>query len=125
MASKGQGHYYRIQGKTFILEYDNTQNNANHVHAVWRDFHGDFVRDLLRDHTTPSTPLTHKNAPQAFTCPEQVAPIPAKNTPPSASTGGWASCPRQRKATTFEQLLRNISGFHGPTAPANPTPRSP
>lgn len=47
---KGQGHYYRIQGKTFILEYDNTQNNANHVHAVWRDFHGDFGRDLLRDH---------------------------------------------------------------------------
>ncbi len=47
---KGQGHYYRIQGKTFIVEYDNTQNNANHVHAVWRDFHGDFGRDLLKEH---------------------------------------------------------------------------
>jgi hypothetical protein len=47
---KGQGHYYRIQGRTFILEYDNTQNNANHVHAVWRDFHGDFGRDLLKEH---------------------------------------------------------------------------
>ena len=47
---KGQGHYYRIQGKTFIVEYDNTQNNANHVHTVWRDFHGDFGRDLLQDH---------------------------------------------------------------------------
>lgn len=47
---KGQGHYYRLQGKTFIVEYDNTQNNANHVHAAWRDFHGDFGRDLLKEH---------------------------------------------------------------------------
>lgn len=47
---KGQGHYYRVQGKTFIVEYDNTQNNANHVHAAWRDFHGDFGRDLLKEH---------------------------------------------------------------------------
>ncbi len=46
----GQGHYYRVQGKTFLLEYDNTQNNANHVHAVWRDFDGDFGRDLLGEH---------------------------------------------------------------------------
>ena len=47
---KGQGHYYRIQGPTFLIEYDNTQNNANHVHAAWRDFHGDFGRDLLKEH---------------------------------------------------------------------------
>ena len=47
---KGQGHYYRLQGKTFIVEYDNTQNNANHVHEAWRDFHGDFGRDLLKEH---------------------------------------------------------------------------
>lgn len=46
----GQGHYYRIQGKTFIIEYDNIQNNANHIHTVWRDFHGDFGRDLLQEH---------------------------------------------------------------------------
>lgn len=46
----GQGHYYRIQGPTFILEFDNTQNNANHIHTVWRDFHGDFGADLLRRH---------------------------------------------------------------------------
>ena len=32
----GQGHYYRVQGPTFILEFDNTQNDANHVHCVWR-----------------------------------------------------------------------------------------
>jgi hypothetical protein len=47
---KGQGHYYRIQGPTFLVEYDNTQNEANHVHTVWRDFDGDFGLDLLEDH---------------------------------------------------------------------------
>jgi hypothetical protein len=46
----GAGHYYRIQGKTFLIEFDNTQNNANHVHSVWRDFDGDFGEDLLADH---------------------------------------------------------------------------
>jgi hypothetical protein len=46
----GQGHYYRIQGASFVVEYDNTQNGANHVHTVWRDFHGDFGRDLLKEH---------------------------------------------------------------------------
>jgi hypothetical protein len=47
---KGQGHYYRVQGPTFLLEYDNTQNNANHVHAVWRDFENDYGLDLLKKH---------------------------------------------------------------------------
>jgi hypothetical protein len=46
----GEAHYYRIQGPSFLVEYDNTQNNANHVHTVWRDFDGDFGRDLLREH---------------------------------------------------------------------------
>jgi hypothetical protein len=46
----GQPHYYRVQGPTFLLEYDNIQNGANHPHAVWRDFDGDFGRDLLREH---------------------------------------------------------------------------
>ena len=47
---KGKKHYYRIQGPTFLVEYDNTQNNGNHIHSVWRDFNGDFGRDLLREH---------------------------------------------------------------------------
>ena len=47
---KGQGHYYRVQGPTFLLEYDNTQNNNNHIHCVWRDFENDFGEDLLRRH---------------------------------------------------------------------------
>ena len=46
----GKAHYYRVQGPTFLLEYDNVQNGANHPHAVWRDFDGDFGRDLLREH---------------------------------------------------------------------------
>ena len=40
----GQPHYYRIQGDGFVIEYDNTQNDANHIHTVWRDFQGDFGR---------------------------------------------------------------------------------
>jgi hypothetical protein len=46
----GQKHYYRLQGPTFLVEYDNTQNDANHIHSVWREFDGDFGRDLLREH---------------------------------------------------------------------------
>ena len=47
---RGEPHYYRIQGPTFLMEYDNTQNDANHVHAVWRDFENDFGEDILRKH---------------------------------------------------------------------------
>jgi hypothetical protein len=46
----GGPHYYRVQGPTFLIEYDNTQNNNNHIHSVWRDFNGDFGRDLLKEH---------------------------------------------------------------------------
>ena len=46
----GEPHYYRIQSPAFLIEYDNTQNNANHIHSVWRDFNGDFGRDVLKDH---------------------------------------------------------------------------
>ena len=46
----GGPHYYRVQGPTFLIEYDNTQNDANHIHSVWRDFGNDFGRDLLREH---------------------------------------------------------------------------
>lgn len=47
---KGDYHYYRVQGPTFLIEYDDTQNNANHIHSVWRDFTGDFGADLLAEH---------------------------------------------------------------------------
>jgi hypothetical protein len=47
---RGKKHYYRLQGPTFLVEYDNSQNDGNHIHSVWRDFDRDFGRDLLREH---------------------------------------------------------------------------
>lgn len=46
----GSGHYYRIQGPMLLIEYDNTQNNANHVHTAVRDLTDDFAYDILREH---------------------------------------------------------------------------
>lgn len=46
----GDPHYYRIQAPTFLIEYDCTQNQANHIHSVWRDFTGDWGADLLARH---------------------------------------------------------------------------
>jgi hypothetical protein len=48
--SPGAGHYYRIQGPMLLIEYDNTQNNANHVHTAVRDLTNDFAEDILREH---------------------------------------------------------------------------
>ncbi|HWB24154.1 MAG TPA: DUF3500 domain-containing protein [Chitinophagaceae bacterium] len=48
--SAGKPHYYRIQGPTIIIEYDNSQNNANHVHSVVRDLQNDFGGDMLLQH---------------------------------------------------------------------------
>lgn len=47
---RGQPHYYRVQGGNFVLEYDNVQNGANHVHSLWRDFDHDFGSDILGEH---------------------------------------------------------------------------
>ena len=47
---KGERHYYRIHGPTFVAENDNTHNDANHVHAAFRDFTNDFGLDALGDH---------------------------------------------------------------------------
>jgi Protein of unknown function (DUF3500) len=46
----GDAHYYRIQTPSFLIEFDDTQNNANHIHTVWRNFTGDFGEDLLGSH---------------------------------------------------------------------------
>jgi hypothetical protein len=43
----GQPHYYRLQGPTFLLEFDNSRNGGTHIHSVWRDFERDFGRHLL------------------------------------------------------------------------------
>ena len=60
-----QGHYYRIQGPSFLIEYDNTQNNANHIHSVWRDFNGDWGKDLLAEH--------YRNTPHDSLLSRQIA----------------------------------------------------
>jgi hypothetical protein len=43
----GVPHYYRLQGPTFLLEFDNSRNSGTHIHSVWRDFERDFGRHLL------------------------------------------------------------------------------
>lgn len=50
VAERGGPHYYRIQAPTFLVEYDNTQNDANHIHTVWRDLTNDWGADLLKQH---------------------------------------------------------------------------
>jgi len=46
----GQAHYYRLHGPTVLIEYDNTRNNANHIHTIWRNLTNDFGGDVLRAH---------------------------------------------------------------------------
>ena len=46
----GRGHYYAVRGSDFVIEYDNTQNGANHIHAVWRELGNDWGEDLLARH---------------------------------------------------------------------------
>ena len=46
----GAKHYYRVHGPTLLIEYDNTQNDANHIHTVYRDLDNDFGGDVLRRH---------------------------------------------------------------------------
>lgn len=59
---KGKGWYYRVQGPTFLIECDDTQNNANHIHSVWRDFEGDFGPDALAEHYQTSPHHRHLHA---------------------------------------------------------------
>ena len=47
---KGEAHYYRIHGGNFVVEFDNRQNGANHIHSVWRNVENDFASDVLREH---------------------------------------------------------------------------
>jgi hypothetical protein len=49
-----QPNYYRVQTADFLVEFDKTQSNGNHIHSVWRDFTNDFGRDLLKEHYAAS-----------------------------------------------------------------------
>ena len=48
--SYGDVSYFRVQGPSFLVEFDHTQRDPNHIHSGWRDFDGDFGRDLMREH---------------------------------------------------------------------------
>jgi len=52
-------HYFRIQGANFLIEFDNS--GGNHIHSVWRDFDGDFGRDILRDHYRRAEGSAHRH----------------------------------------------------------------
>ena len=60
--ARGRQHYYRVQGPLFLIEYDASQDGGNHIHTVWRDFNGDFGRDLLRQHYETAKGTTHRHA---------------------------------------------------------------
>ncbi len=51
---RGTGHYYAVRAPTFLLEYDNVQDGANHIHTVWRDLRRDWGADLLAAHHAAS-----------------------------------------------------------------------
>ena len=53
-AQRNEPHYYRIQGRRLLIEYDNTQRGANHIHTVWRDLERDFGGDVLARHYAES-----------------------------------------------------------------------
>ena len=69
--TRGAPHYYRVQGTLFLIEYDASQDGGNHFHTVWRDFAGDFGRnlsstsafgrDLLRDHYASAQGTFHRH----------------------------------------------------------------
>ncbi len=69
--TRGAPHYYRVQGTLFLIEYDASQDGGNHIHTVWRDFAGDFGRnlsstsafgrDLLRDHYASAQGTPHRH----------------------------------------------------------------
>jgi hypothetical protein len=65
-------HYYRVQTASFLIEFDDTQDDANHIHSVWRDFTGDFGEDLLHQHCQAS----HRNSRYIFGAAQEVKRAP-------------------------------------------------
>jgi Protein of unknown function (DUF3500) len=86
----GEGHYYRVQGPTFLIEYDNTQGGANHVHSVYRDLENDVLGDVLRRH--------YAEYPHG----ETTAPALAR----SPGGGSSAAAPRPGKRDGLDEMGR-------------------
>jgi hypothetical protein len=57
--ARGQPYYYRIQGPRFLIELDNS--GGNHIHSVWRDFDGDWGRDVLGEHYRRAAGTSHRH----------------------------------------------------------------
>lgn len=102
--NKGDPHYYRVQSPTFLIEYDNTQNNANHIHTVWRDFNGDFGEDLLREH--------YKNQPHNASEKVEIGQDTSGQIYQSGTDGvGWPSVTyREMPKYTYEACKNKIQG---------------
>ena len=60
----GAGHYYRIAGPRLLIEFDNTQNGANHIHTVVRDPVSDFGDDALAAHFQDAHPAPRSRSPE-------------------------------------------------------------
>lgn len=84
--ARGHGHYYAIRSDTVLIEYDNTQSNANHVHTVWRDW-----ATICSPGITPSPPAGLAAAALTARQPEAALPRPG-----AAHRAGPAPGPRAR-----------------------------
>ena len=97
----GQPHYYRVKGATFLYEYDNTQEDATHVHTVWHvldEVGGDFGADWLRQHYREQSHRTR-------------APV-AANPPVAARSSSGAGAPRRPNAEFHGPLSAAVEPFH-------------
>src|SRR5215510_6449924 len=124
--NKGDPHYYRVQSPTFLIEYDNTQNNANHIHSVWRDFNGDFGEDLLREHykatphSAPQQGAARQDGAQEIAqlvrviTPTDVARLPRQDPPKqpvrSGADSGGKSDPDKKRTSRPTILYREKAG---------------
>ena len=59
---RGKKHYYRVQGPTFLIEYDNTQDDANHIHSIWRDFERRFRKGFAARAPEDGALMSHVNS---------------------------------------------------------------
>ena len=111
----GEPHYYRVQGRGLLAEYDNTQRGVNHVHTVWRHLDADFGGDVL------AAPLR----PRPLTC--------VTSTGPSGSDACWRATTSRRPRRPSSRSPVTSSGCTPPirrpsscrSAPASNRSRSP
>ena len=113
----GAPHYYRLQGPRLLIEYDNTQRQANHAHSVWRDPAADFGYDVLGAHLAAH----HLVTPQGLSCSSWAARASTVGSPPAGATicrpsGSPWSDPKGTDAAG------NPARFHGVVYSQLPTP---